>query len=154
MIDFLGKSIIDLILFSGIEGFIFCLFFEKIGNSRRFKWYEWLILSLGNCLISQIFPPCIYQIFCIIWMIYLFIMINKYNIIYSIKIVISSFIFILITEIPYNIILEGFNIIDLFDINNGIKLSLLLLIIRIIEIILIIIGGNKMKILIGGVTRK
>lgn len=63
----LREIITDFVLFSGIEGFLLCLFFERIGNCRKFKWYEWLILSIGNCLISQLFPPLLYQFICIIW---------------------------------------------------------------------------------------
>lgn len=60
--EVLKNLVIDFGLFSGIEGFIFCLFFEKIGKCRKFKWYEWFILSVGNCLISNFLPPMIYQI--------------------------------------------------------------------------------------------
>ena len=66
--ELLKSIVVDFVLFSGIEGFIFCLFFEKIGGCRKFKWYEWLILSFGNCVISQMLPPTIYQVVCIIWM--------------------------------------------------------------------------------------
>ena len=59
----LREIVTDFVLFSGIEGFISCLFFEKIGGCRKFKWYEWLILSLGNCVISASFSPVIFQIF-------------------------------------------------------------------------------------------
>jgi hypothetical protein len=32
--------VIDFILFSGVEGFIFCLFFERVCGCRKFKLYE------------------------------------------------------------------------------------------------------------------
>jgi hypothetical protein len=64
----LREIVTDFVLFSGIEGFLLCLFFERIGNCRKFKWYEWLILSLGNCLISKLLPPLLYQVIILIWL--------------------------------------------------------------------------------------
>ena len=59
MLEFIKGCVIDFVLFSGIEGFIFCLFFEKIGGCRKFKWYEIVGLSIINCLISNLL--CLYS---------------------------------------------------------------------------------------------
>lgn len=111
--------LLDFILFSGIEGFIFCLFFYKIGNCRKFKWYEWLIMSFGNCVISKVFPPMIYQILMIIWMglfLKYFIMYSK-SIFKCTKLPFCSFWMMFIVEIIFSIILEKLFNFDRFSIN-------------------------------------
>lgn len=137
--------LLDFILFSGIEGFIFCLFFYKIGNCRKFKWYEWLIMSFGNCVISKVFPPIIYQILMIIWMAYFNkFVINEYNYKYYLKFSGLSMFFFLITEMPYNMILELFNITDIFDIQNKFVIFEIMIPLRIIQFIIIYML-NKIK---------
>ena len=101
----LREMIIDFVLFSGIEGFIFCLFFEKVGECRKFKWYEWLILSIGNCLISQLLPPTLYQLVCVLWMsVFLYIFSVK-NIIKCMKLSALSVLCFFIYEVIYSIML-------------------------------------------------
>ena len=64
----LFKSILmDFCLFSLIEGFIYCYFFTNIGNLNHFNLKEIIIISIGNCIISQIFPPLFYQFIMILW---------------------------------------------------------------------------------------
>lgn len=38
--EMIKDIIIDFVLFSGIEGFIVCIFFQNIGKCRKFKWHE------------------------------------------------------------------------------------------------------------------
>lgn len=155
MLEFLKSCAIDFVLFSGIEGFIFCLFFEKICGCRKFKWYEWLLLSIGNCIISKIFIQGLYQIVCIIFMSIIINFINKsHNIKKYITMSCFGFFIFLFTEIPYSMILEYLNITDLILCGNKIKVFCYLFPIKIIEIIICTKGDKIMKILVGGVVRK
>lgn len=129
--------VVDFCLFSLIEGFIFCLFFEKIGGCKKFKWYEVLILSIGNCIISQTFLPIIYQIVILVYMSFILKLFDKqYKIYYYIKIVFLSIIFMLITEMLFAMFYElFFNII--FSNTNELNNFIITIPIRIIQIILI-----------------
>ena len=148
--ELLKSIVIDFVLFSGIEGFIFCLFFEKIGKCRKFKWYEWLILSLGNCIISKLFPPTIYQVICIVWMSIILYELN--NKIVSVKkyLILSLFsvTFFFVYEVIYSVLilytLKFDSLVDNLNFNENIKLFIIMIPIRIIEIISILLY-NKMK---------
>lgn len=146
--------IIDFILFSGIEGFIFCLFFEKIGKCRRFKWYEWLILSIGNCLISQLFPPVIYQVICIAWMIIFMYLTSNMRITKIITLAVSFMFMFYIIEVLYSIFIETFVGKDLILLNNKLLVFVYLIPTKIIEIIISLKGEIIMKLVVGGVVRK
>ena len=131
--------IIDFVLFSGVEGFIFCLFFEKIGKCRKFKWYEWLILSVGNCLISKFLPPMIYQIACVLWMSLLLNLFMKINIKKCIKLNIILIGVLYIIEVIYTIIINKiFNFNRFLNINeNNIKIYIMFILLKCIELSLL-----------------
>ena len=148
----LREMVIDFVLFSGIEGFIFCLFFEKVGECRKFKWYEWLVLSIGNCLISQLLPPLLYQFVCIIWICSFLHISNNLNILNGLKLSFKSVIFFLIFEMVFAMIYEYIIKIDLFQYNDFMRF-LAMLPIRLVEI-LFLRRWNIMKIWFGGVVRK
>ena len=142
--------LIDFVLFSGIEGFIFCLFFCKIFKHRKFKFYEWFILSFINCLISKLLPPIIYQAVMILFMsIYLYILNNKENYFRYLKMSGLAMLMILFVEITYAIILKfalkidllHFFMTDIEQINQFISLIPL----RIIEILNIFIIKETFK---------
>ena len=148
----LREIVTDFVLFSGIEGFIFCLFFEKVGECRKFKWYEWLILSIGNCLISQLLPPLLYQVVCIIWMALFIHFSNEKNIFDSVKLSFKSVIFFLVCEMLFAMFYDFILELDFTNAKN-IVVFLMTLPIRLVEIILIR-RYKTMKIWIGGVVRK
>ena len=148
----LREIVTDFVLFSGIEGFIFCLFFEKVGECRKFKWYEWLILSIGNCLISQLLPPLLYQFVCIIWMALFIHFSNEKNIFDSVKLSFKSVIFFLVCEMLFAMFYDFILELDFTNAKN-IVVFLMTLPIRLVEIILIR-RYKTMKIWIGGVVRK
>ena len=148
----LREMVIDFVLFSGIEGFIFCLFFEKVGECRKFKWYEWLILSIGNCLISQLLPPLLYQFVCIIWMALFIHFSNEKNIFDSVKLSFKSVIFFLVCEMLFAMFYDFILELDFTNAKN-IVVFIMTLPIRLVEIILIR-RYKTMKIWIGGVVRK
>ena len=148
----LREIVTDFVLFSGIEGFIFCLFFEKVGECRKFKWYEWLILSIGNCLISQLLPPLLYQFICIIWMALFIHFSNEKNIFDSVKLSFKSVIFFLVCEMLFAMFYDFILELDFTNAKN-IVVFIMTLPIRLVEIILIR-RYKTMKIWIGGVVRK
>ena len=145
----LREMVIDFVLFSGIEGFIFCLFFEKVGECRKFKWYEWLILSIGNCLISQLLPPTLYQLVCVLWMsVFLYIFSVK-NIIKCMKLSALSVLYFFIYEVIYSImLLYGLRFDGLqrnLSCKDLIELFIFMIPLRIIEIISIIIYTKRRR---------
>ena len=148
----LREMVIDFVLFSGIEGFIFCLFFEKVGECRKFKWYEWLILSIGNCLISQLLPPLLYQFVCIIWICSFLHISNNLSILNGLKLSFKSVIFFLIFEMVFAMIYEVMFNID-FSVLDNTKAFMFMMPIRLVEI-LFLRRWNIMKIWFGGVVRK
>lgn len=150
--EMIKDIIIDFVLFSGVEGFIFCLFFEKIGKCRKFKWYEWLILSVGNCLISKMFPPVLYQIIMIVWMTTFLYIGNRNSLFDRLKLSFQSLVFFLICEMLVSMLYELVLGIEFTNINN-LKLFVLMIPVRIIEI-LFIRRWNTMKVWMGGVVRK
>lgn len=148
----LREMVTDFVLFSGIEGFIFCLFFEKVGECRKFKWYEWLILSVGNCLISQLLPPLLYQFICIIWICSFLHISNNLSILNGLKLSFKSVVFFLICEMVFAMLYELILDIDFTNIDD-LKLFASMIPVRIIEI-LFIRRWKAMKIWMGGVVRK
>lgn len=144
----------DWILFGLIEGILYCKFYEKICNIKKFRWYEILILSIGNATISQMFPIIIYQSLMIYWMGFLLNKTKKVeNIYYGLKFAFLVMLGQLITEMPYAIIYEFITKIDLTNIERE-KLFTIMISIRIVQIIFIY-GGVLMKGWLGtGTTRK
>lgn len=149
------NCLIDFILFSLIEGYIFSLFFEKIGNCKKFKWWQIIIMSMGNCIISQIFPPTIYQIIMIFWMFIIICIIEKNINKKYILLPINSFTCTFIIEITYSILLNEFLSFDRFyHFNNIFTIFLFSIPLKILEIILIRKGCDVMKAVFGGIVRK
>ena len=128
---------VDFCLFSLIEGFIYCYFFNVIGKLGKFKIKEILILSIGNCLISQIFPPLFYQIIMIIWMGFLLNKFKKIELINGIKFAFYVMIYQLIVEMIFAMFYEVVFRIN-FSIMEKFHLFLIMIPIRLIEVILII----------------
>ena len=148
--ELLKSIVVDFVLFSGIEGFIFCLFFEKIGGCRKFKWYEWLILSLGNCIISKLFPPTIYQVIMILWLSFILYTTNKTKTFkYCIKQAMFSIVLFFIYEVLYSIvilnILKFDALVDNLLLNANIILFVFIIPLRILEISSIFIYNNLVK---------
>ena len=146
--ELLKSIVIDFVLFSGIEGFILCLFFEKIGGRRKFKWYEWLILSIGNCLISQLLPPTLYQLVCVLWMSVFLYIVSVGEITKCMKLSALSVLCFFIYEVIYSVVLlYGLNFESLvknLPLQEQIKLFILIIPLRLIEIFSILLY-NKLK---------
>lgn len=135
----LKDIIVDFVMFSGIEGIIFCLLFNKVFHCKKFNLVEWLILSIGNCLISQLLPPpTIYQLSMIVWM---WIILSKLNSNKSklecLKYSVYSILFFFIVEVIYSVIIAklfGFEalVMDL-TIYEQLNLFVLIIPLRFIE---------------------
>ena len=146
--ELLKSIVIDFVLFSSIEGFIFCLFFEKIGRCRKFKWYEWLILSLGNCVISQVLPPTIYQIICVVYMSIIVKLLNKNKrLLGTIKYSIWSVMLAFVVEVIGSIIIEILFRYDRFSCisTNNIFTYIAFIVLKIIELYIIYIWSKLKK---------
>ena len=146
--ELLKSIVIDFVLFSGIEGFIFCLFFEKIGGCRKFKWYEWLILSIGNCLISQLLPPTLYQFVCVLWMSVFLYIVSVGEITKCMKLSALSVLYFFIDGVRggggggYGLNFES--LVKNLPLQEQIKLFILIIPLRLIEIFSILLY-NKLK---------
>ena len=159
MIEILKNITIDFVLFSGIEGLILILLFNKAFD-YKFTFLQWFILSFVNSIITTIFPPIAKQGIAILWIsmfLYLF-KENKEKYIKCLLASIFSLAVIIITEVFYDILLlklinfEAFNFLSDSD---NFKLFILIIPLRIIEVInTFVIGVIKMKLIIGGVVRK
>ena len=161
MINFLKDIAIDFVLFSGIEGFILCLFFTKVCGCNKVNFIKWFIFSFVNCLISKLFPPVIYQGIMILWMaIFLYHTNNKDNYFRYLKFSSIAMGMFLVTEILYSILLNKVMNVELLKFFMSdfeqIKSFIFLIPLRIIEIINIFIirRFKEMKIILGGVVRK
>lgn len=111
--------VVDFCLFSLIEGFILCKFYERICKVNRFKINEIFVLSLINCLISTILPPLFYQIIIILWIGVFLKIFKKIKYIIGVKYGLLSMIFVLITEAIVLFILECLNL-KVFISNNNV----------------------------------
>lgn len=154
--EMIKDVIIDFVLFSGIEGFIVCIFFQNIGKCRKFKWNEWLILSIGNCLLSTLFPPILHQIAYIVWMgLYLYLL-NKttINIFKGLKLSLTIMVVFYIVEVLYSIIIEYTMLYDMILSEDKFKVFLILFPTKFIEFIISLKGEKFMKLVVGGVVRK
>lgn len=138
----LGNIIRDFCLFSLVEGYIYCYFFEKIGGFKKFKWYEIFVLSVGNCFISQVFPPLIYQIMMILWMgIYL---LKKRDIKFFKSVFYSLMVVSILLIIEMNICMMYELLLDIeFNKINKYILFVIMIPMRIIEVITINIINKR-----------
>lgn len=131
----LKKIFIDFILFSFIESYIFKNIFERKLNIKFYQ-YEVLILGIGNCLISQLFPPIMYQILMNLYMTFMLIFLKNIKVEIAFKSTISAMKYFLVIEMPVCFIIELFTNID-FSIINYIKLLIINIPLKIMEIYLL-----------------
>lgn len=106
IISFINKCLVDFVLFSGIEGFISSLFFYIIGKHKKFRLKEIVLLSFGNCIISQIFPPIIYQTLIFIWMGFFLYLTKRTKFIQGLKLSFLVMFYTLICEMSIGMVYE------------------------------------------------
>lgn len=134
---------IDFILFSLIEAYIFCEFYNKVGKCKKNRWYQILLIGFVNCILSQLIPNVIYQIVMVIWMSIFLYVLNQIKIYrYYLKLCIKAMLLFLIIEIVYGVFIQ-----IIFGLNTLDKLELFYIMIplRFIEIITIKIWGGEHK---------
>lgn len=64
----LREIVTDFVLFSFVEGLLYAMFFNRVCKCKKFNLFEIIVMSIGNCVVSCLFPPLIYQIIMIGWM--------------------------------------------------------------------------------------
>lgn len=152
----LREMVTDFVLFSFIEGLLYAMFFNRVCKCKKFNVFEIIVMSIGNCVVSCLFPPIIYQIVMMCWMAFCLYLKNETDrttfqyVKYSFLVMIGQ----LITEMIFAMFYEFILNIDLFDCNR-LKLFIVMIPLRIVQLIIIItIGGLNMKGWLGGVVRK
>ena len=151
--ELLKSIVVDFTLFSLIESFIFCLFFEKIGECKKFRLIDVFIIGSINCLISQLIPPLFYQIFMIIFMGYYIFITKRKIIVKAIGISALSMIYILLIEMSIFPLYDILFSLD-FSKSSSFVIFIALLPIRVIEILIILIGGKRMKAWAGEIVKR
>lgn len=113
------KDILEFFVTFGIvDNIIIYMFFRKFGNCPKNKWYQIGALALIGSVMKFIFPPVIYQIFLYLIIIGYNKIINKFNLIKSIKITVYLFIYSLILETFTILFLDLFTEINFVEIKN------------------------------------
>lgn len=150
--DLLINILIDFNMFSILESIIFCLYFRKFGNCEKFSIEDILVIGFGNCIISQVIPPLIYQMIIILWMgLYLKLFKNK-TLLNGIWLSFSIMGLFLIIEMCFAMFYENCFNFDFVEVNK-IKLFLAIIPMKLFEI-LTILGGSKMKIWFSEIEKK
>lgn len=152
--DLLKGMLIDFLLFSIIEAYIFTLFFNKVGGSRKFKWNEIVGLAILNCLCSTMIPPLFFHIIGITYMSIIVYRCSDLDIKKSILVSAYATAFMFVVEIGYCIFSEYVLDFVFYGVNNKFVTFLYLIPTKIIEMILILKGGDRMKWVIGTITRR
>ena len=152
----LREMVIDFVLFSFVEGLLYAMFFNRVCKCKKFNVFEIIVMSIGNCVVSCLFPPIIYQIFMMGWMAFCLHLKNgtdrttfqyvKYSFLVMFGQLITEMIFAMFYDFVFNI--------D-FSTSSSLTVFIITIPIRIIQFIIIYkLGGFNMKGWIGGVVRK
>lgn len=113
------KDILEFfVTFGIIDNIIIYMFFRKFGNCPKNKWYQIGALALIGSVMKFVFAPIIYQVLLFLIFIIYNSFVNKFDIKYNLKITSVMFLFILISEISYIMILDFIFNIDLSIFNN------------------------------------
>lgn len=113
------KEILEFFVTFGIvDNIIIYMFFRKFGNCPKNKWYQIGALALIGSVMKFVFAPIIYQVLLFLIFIIYNSFVNKFDIKYNLKITSVMFLFILISEISYIMILDFIFNIDLSIFNN------------------------------------
>lgn len=154
--EMIKDIIVDFVLFSGIEGILYAMFYNKVCYCQKFNIFEIIIMSMGNCLISCIILPIFYQILMIVWMSFCLLLKERNfdSILKYIKYSVVGMIVFLVCET-----VTMFPLDKIFGINYNIlskfQIFICLIPTRILELLIILIGGHtNMKSWFGGVVRK
>ena len=152
----LREILTDFVLFNFVEGLLYAMFFNRVCKCKKFNLFEIIVMSIGNCVVSCLFPPLIYQIIMIGWMAFCLYLKNRTGrttfqyVKYSFLVMIGQLIIEGIGMMFYEFILH----IDFIEQSKFIVFCMMIPM-RIIQLLsIIIIGGFNMKGWFGGVVRK
>lgn len=152
----LREMIIDFVLFSFVEGLLYAMFFNRVCKCKKFNVFEIIVMSIGNCVVSCVFPPVIYQIVMMCWMAFCLHLKNETDrttfqyVKYSFLVMVGQLIIEGIGMMFYEFILH----IDFIEQSKFVVFCMMIPM-RIIQLLsIIIIGGFNMKGWFGGVVRK
>ena len=152
----LREMVIDFVLFSFVEGLLYAMFFNRVCKCKKFNVFEIIVMSIGNCVVSCLFPPIIYQIFMMDWMAFCLYLKNGTDrttfqyIKYSFLVMFGQ----LITEMVFAMFYDFVLNID-FSKSSSLTVFTIMIPIRAIQFIIIYkLGGFNMKGWMGGVVRK
>ena len=51
----LREMVIDFVLFSFVEGLLYAMFFNRVCKCKKFNVFEIIVMSIGNCVVSDIY---------------------------------------------------------------------------------------------------
>lgn len=152
----LREIVTDFVLFSFVEGLLYAMFFNRVCKCKKFNLFEIIVMSIGNCVVSCLFPPLIYQIIMIGWMAFCLYLKNgtdrttfqyvKYSFLVMLGQLVTEMVFAMFYDFVLNI-----------DFSKSLSLTVFAIMIPIRAIQFIIIyklGGFNMKGWMGGVVRK
>lgn len=152
----LREMIIDFMLFSFVEGLLYAMFFNRVCKCKKFNIFEIIVMSIGNCVVSCLFPPIIYQIFMMGWMAFCLHLKNGTDhttfqyVKYSFLVMVGQLIIEMVFAMFYDFVLN----ID-FSKSSSLTVFAIMIPIRVIQFIIIYkLGGFNMKGWMGGVVRK
>lgn len=153
----LREIVTDFVLFSFVEGLLYAMFFNRVCKCKKFNLFEIIVMSIGNCVVSCLFPPLIYQIIMIGWMAFCLYLKNRTDrttfqyVKYSFLVMIGQ---LIIEGIGMMFFYEFILHIDFIEQSKFIVFCMMIPM-RIIQLLsIIIIGGFNMKGWFGGVVRK
>lgn len=150
--ELLEACFVDWLLFSLFEGILYVMFFNLFFDDVTYDYKDVLVISIGSCIISNTIIFC-YQMYMILFMFYYNYSIKKVDLMKSIKFATLALIFTLTTEMVFAMFYELVLNIDFTkaDILLVFKITIP---IRIVQLLLLRIGGESMKSWIGtGVSR-
>lgn len=146
--------LIDFMLFSLVEAFITYILIKNFFNVDLPK-FNIFIMGIGFSIIGEIFPIFLYQILMCFYIGIIYSIFGNTKFLKAIVFGFISLIFALITEMFYNICLEIFFYKILLNTNDLINIWLFFIPLRIIQILIIYLGGVfKMKMWTGEIKHK
>lgn len=152
----LREIVTDFVLFSFVEGLLYAMFFNRVCKCKKFNLFEIIVMSIGNCVVSCLFPPLIYQIIMIGWMAFCLYLKNGTDrtTFRYVKYSFYGLLYSLITEMLYAMFFEFILNTDLFNFTK-VQTFVVMIPIRLLQFVVIIEWREiHMKSWLGGVVRK
>jgi hypothetical protein len=139
MLELTIKAISDFVMFSFLEGILYSMYYNLCCDCKKFKIWQIIIMSVGNCLISTFLSLLLYQVIMLLWMSGLLYFINnkKLKFIKYMKYVFNFMLIMLVCETLPIVFIE--KISGYFNIKIMYDNYIFYVLIKLIELIVIII---------------